>query len=161
MNCRSCEECKILILSACTPELLCVNMFDSVTLSPWQPQFKRPFMHSLWMSSSSLFLSHCSPGLLAGLCFWLWRGHFGQWLWTTADHPRGQTWQYPGRLRRLLAAGTGTSDVEVLCHIGSTLGLRLLLLIDFLLTFFNNFIGIFSTMFVQSLSYNWPGKRGH
>lgn len=56
-------------------------------------------------SWSSFPLTSRFKNVLTGLCFWLWRGHFGQWLWTSADHPRGQTWKHPGGMCRLLTAG--------------------------------------------------------
>lgn len=50
--------------------------------------------------------------LLTGLRLRLWCGDFGQWLWATADHPRGQTWKHSSWLCWLLTAGwTGKAHV--------------------------------------------------
>lgn len=43
--------------------------------------------------------------VLLGLCFRLWCGDFGQWLWASTNYSRGQTWQHSSGMCGLLTTG--------------------------------------------------------
>lgn len=45
------------------------------------------------------------PSHVIGICLWLWRCDFGQWLWKATDHPRSEAWEHPGGLCGQLTTG--------------------------------------------------------